>query len=93
MMLGLIGMGLVGAATVFSHVKSRQFVRKRMKFTSFVEKPGLGVAAGVVTAVALAPVVWVLPVVGAGTAMLIGAGVGSGVAIGAKEATGGGLDD
>ena len=37
-------------------------------------------------AVAAAPIVAFLPLVGTGTALLFGAGVGTGVALGAKDA-------
>lgn len=85
-MFELIGLGIAGVVTVVGHMKSRKFVGKRLRFTSFVEKPGVSVAAGVVAAVAAAPVVAFLPLVGTGTALLFGAGVGTGVALGAKDA-------
>ena len=85
-MFELIGLGVAGAAGLFGHVKSKDFVRRKLRFTNVIERPGLGLAAGAAAAVAAAPVVAVLPVVGAGTALLFGAGVGTGVALGAKEA-------
>ena len=54
-------------------------------YTSLVEKPLLGVWAGVATTVVAAPLVAVLPFVGAGTAIALGAGVGTGVALGVKD--------
>ncbi len=85
-MFELIGLGIAGVVTVVGHVKSRKFVGRRLRFTSLVEKPHIPIAAGVVAAVAAAPVVAFLPLVGFGTAMLFGAGVGTGVALGAKDA-------
>ena len=85
-MFELIGLGVAGVVTVVGHLKSRKFVGRRLRFTSIVEKPGIAVAAGVVAAVAAAPVVAILPLVGTGTALLFGAGVGTGVALGAKDA-------
>ncbi len=85
-MFELIGMGIAGAAAIYGHLKSRQFTRKRLRYTSWVEKPALGIAAGVAAAVLAAPVVGLLPLVGPGTALLFGAGVGTGVALGAKDA-------
>lgn len=85
-MLELIGIGIAGAATVFGHLRSRRFVRRRLRYTSWVERPGLGIAAGVAAAVLAAPVVAVLPLIGPGTALLFGAGVGTGVSMGAREA-------
>lgn len=84
--LELIPIGIAGAAAVFGHVKSRSFVRRRLRFTSWVDKPGLGIAAGVAAAVLAAPVAGVLPFLGAGAALVFGAGVGTGVAMGAKDA-------
>lgn len=81
-MIELIAAGVVG---VYGHIKSRDFVGQRLRYTSFVEKPLLGVWAGVGTTVALAPVVALLPFVGAGAAIAVGAGVGTGVALGVKD--------
>lgn len=85
-MLELLGMGIAGAAGVYGHLKSRKFVRRRLRFTSVVERPGLGIMAGVAAAVLAAPVVAFLPLLGTGTALLFGAGVGTGVSMGAREA-------
>lgn len=82
-MLELIAAGALGVA---GHLKSKDFVRKRMRFTRVIERPGLGLAAGVGTTLAAAPLVALLPVVGAGTAIAAGLGVGTGVAIGARQA-------
>jgi len=81
----LIAAGIAGVAGVYGHLKSRKFVGKRLRYTSIVEKPALGLFAGVVTVVVAAPVVALLPIVGAGTAIAIGAGVGTGVALGVKD--------
>ncbi|MGD2071232.1 MAG: hypothetical protein PVI57_21365 [Gemmatimonadota bacterium] len=82
-MLEIIAAGALGAA---GYVKSKSFVRKRLRFTNWVEKPGLGLAAGVGTTILAAPLVALLPIVGAGTAIAAGIGVGTGVALGARQA-------
>lgn len=82
----MFGMLAVGIASVFGHIKSRHFVGQKLRYTSLVEKPLLGVWAGVGATIVAAPVVAVLPVVGAGTAIAIGAGIGTGVALGVKDA-------
>lgn len=84
-MFELIAAGIAGTAGVFGHLKSRKFVGKRLRYTNLVEKPMLGLWAGVATTVVAAPVVAVLPVVGAGTAIVAGLGVGTGVALGVKD--------
>ena len=84
-MLTLLGFGIAGAAGIFGHTKARRFVGRRLRFTSIVEKPYLGLAAGVTAAVVAAPLAW-LPLVGVGTAIAFGAGVGTGTALGVSDA-------
>ena len=84
-MFELIALGIAGAAGVFGHIKSRHFVGQRLRYTNIVETPGLGLWAGVGATILAAPVVAILPIVGAGTAVVIGAGVGTGVALGVKD--------
>jgi hypothetical protein len=84
-MFGLIAAGIAGASGIIGHIKSRHFVGQRLRYTTLVDKPLLGVWAGVGATVLAAPLVAVLPVVGAGTAIAIGAGVGTGVALGVKD--------
>lgn len=80
---------IAGAAGVASYAKSKDWVRRRLRYTNFIERPGLGLFAGAATAVVASPVVAVLPIVGAGTAIALGAGVGIGVASGASQARSG----
>ncbi len=87
-MFELLALAIAGGAGVFSHIKTRQFVRRRLRYTDWIEKPGVGLFAGVGAMVVASPVVAMLPLVGAGTAIAIGAGVGTGVALGAKDAKG-----
>ncbi len=83
-MLELIGLGIGGAAGAFGHLKSKEFVARRLRYTSVVERSGLGMGAatGAVTTVALAA----LPIVTLGPAALVGIGVGTGVAAGIRRA-------
>ncbi len=92
-MLEIIGVVAAGAAAVAGHVKSKDFVAKRLRFTSLVENPALGVFAGVAAAVLAAPVVAIVPFVGVGTALAFGVGVGTGVALGAGRARSGSSGD
>jgi len=84
-MLTLLGMGIAGAAGIFGHMRARSFVGRRLRFTSMVEKPYLGVAAGVAAAVVASPLA-MLPLVTVTTALVFGAGVGTGTALGVKDA-------
>jgi hypothetical protein len=76
---------IAGAAGIYGHLKSRNFVGRRLRYTTIVEKPALGLWAGVGATILAAPLVAVLPIVGAGTAIAIGAGIGTGVALGVKD--------
>ena len=84
-MLTLLGLGIAGAAGIFGHTRARSFVGRRLRFTSMVEKPYLGVAAGVTAAVVASPLA-LFPLVTVTTALVFGAGVGTGTALGAKDA-------
>ena len=84
-MFGLIAAAIAGVAAVLGHMKSRQFVRERLRYTSIVDRPMLGLWVGVGTTVVVAPIVTVLPMVGASTAIALGLGVGTGVAMGVKD--------
>ena len=85
-MFGLLAAGIAGFAGIYGHIKSRSFVGQRLRYTSIVEKPALGLWAGVGATVLSGVVVAVLPIVGAGTAVAIGLGVGTGVAVGVHDA-------
>jgi len=87
-MFELIALAVAGTAGVFGHLKSRHFVGKRLRYTKLVERPALGLWAGLGATLLAAPVVAVLPIIGAGTAIALGAGVGTGVALGVKDAHG-----
>ena len=89
-MFGLIGLGFAAVAGIVGHTRTRSFVGRRLRFTSLVEKPSLGVMAGVTAAAVTIPAVALLPFVGLGAGVVVGtafgAGVGTGAALGAKDA-------
>lgn len=84
-MFGLIAAGIAGVTGVYGHIMSRKFVGKRLRYTTLVEKPMIGLWAGVATTIVAAPIVALLPIVGAGTAIAAGLGVGTGVALGVGD--------
>jgi hypothetical protein len=84
-MLELIMLAAGGVGIVAGYVKSRQFVRQRLRFVDAAHKGSAPVVVGVVAAVAATPVVWLLPVLGVGTAVVFGAGVGLGVLHGSRD--------
>ncbi len=85
-MFTLLGWGIAGAGAFFGHTRARSFVGRRLRFTSLVEKPSFGLAAGAAATAVAIPVVAVLPIVTLTTAVVFGAGVGTGAALGAKDA-------
>jgi hypothetical protein len=87
--LDMLELILAGALGVAGHMKSRDFVQRRLRYTNLVDKPAIGIVAGVVTTLVAAPLVAFLPIVGAGTALALGAGVGTGVSLGAARARNG----
>lgn len=84
-MLELIGLAATAAATGFGFFQSRVFVRTKLRFVDAVQTTKAPVIAGVGAAIVAAPIVALLPLVGAGTAILFGLGVGTGVAAGARD--------
>lgn len=84
-MVEIIWLAATGVAGVFGYVKSRRFVRERLRFVDRVRKPYVPFVAGGAAAAAAAPVVALLPILGAGTAVIFGASVGTGVAAGRKD--------
>ena len=56
-MIELIAAGALG---VVGHLKSKDFVKRRLRFTSLVERPGVGLMAGAAAALVAAPVVAIL---------------------------------
>lgn len=87
-MFELIALAVAGTAGVLGHLRARHFVGRKLRYTRIVERPALGLWAGIGATLIAAPVVAVLPIVGAGTAIALGAGVGTGVALGVKDAHG-----
>ncbi|MCA9738856.1 MAG: hypothetical protein R3E98_09905 [Gemmatimonadota bacterium] len=85
-MLELIGLGVAGVAGLTGHLKSKDFVRRRLRFTKVVETPGVGLFTGVATAVVAAPLVAALPFVGAGMGLIVGGAMGLGVGTGVQAA-------
>jgi hypothetical protein len=83
--LGLITLLMAGAAAVLGFSFSRNFVRRRLTYVDTVQNSIVPLLAGAGAAVAAMPVVWILPLVGGGTAILFGAAVAMGVAAGAKD--------
>jgi hypothetical protein len=84
-LIGAIGIVATGGATVIGYLKSRDFVARRLRYVDVIRNPFAPWAAGAVATVAAAPVVWLLPVIGGGSALLFGAAVGVGTRAGVRR--------
>jgi hypothetical protein len=85
-MLDLLFAAGTGAVTLIGYLKARQFVRERLRFVDAAHKPSAPVLAGIAATAIAAPVVWLLPIVGAPAAVIFGVGVGWGVHHGSRDA-------
>ncbi|MEJ2678579.1 MAG: hypothetical protein P8174_05810 [Gemmatimonadota bacterium] len=84
-MLELIAIAIAGVAGIGGYLKARQFVRDRLRFVDAARHRAAPIVSGSVAALVAAPIVWLLPVVGAGTAVMLGIGIGMGVHKGARD--------
>jgi len=73
------------AATAFGYVTARKFVRERLKFVDGAQTIKAPILAGLIAWAVVTPLTWLLPLVGAGTAILFGLSVALGVRAGAKD--------
>ncbi|MCY3808553.1 MAG: hypothetical protein OXG58_03790 [Gemmatimonadetes bacterium] len=87
-MMETLGLLIAGVAGLFGHVKSKDFVSRRLRYTKVAERSagGMALLTGAATSIVAAPVVAVLPVFGTGAALLLGLGVGTGVGMGIVRA-------
>jgi hypothetical protein len=81
----LLWLGVTGAATVFGYIKSRQFVRRKLRFVDAVQNPVAPLLAGGVAGLIALPIVGILPLLTTVTAVVFGVGVGAGVLHGARD--------
>ena len=84
-MWDLLAFAATIAATAFGYITARRFVRDRLKFVDAAQTWRAPVIAGLVAWAVATPLVWLLPLVGSGTALLFGASVAFGVRSGAKD--------
>jgi hypothetical protein len=91
-MLSLIGIGISIAVSVIAYVQTRDFVRRRLRYVDKVQTPIAPWIAGLVVALVALPIAAFLPLVGIGTAIVLGASVGTAVAHGVRDIKGGGSE-
>lgn len=84
-MFELIGLIVAGGAAGFGYLKTRSFFADRLRYVDSAKGSAVPVVAGVAATLVAAPVVWLLPIIGGGTALAFGAAVGLGARAGAKK--------
>ncbi len=84
-MLFMLTVLIALTAGFVGYAQSRRFVSSRLRYVDAAQNRFLPFLAGLGAAVLALPVVFLLPIVGAGTAAILGLGVGAGVATGAKD--------
>lgn len=84
-MIELIGLIATVAATLFGYSRARAFVQGRLRYVDAIHTSGAPIIAAIGATVLVTPLAWALPLIGSGTAILFGAGIGAGVAAGRRE--------
>ena len=81
----MLGFASAVGVSMFGYWQARQFTQNKLRFVDGVHKMGVPLLAGLGAALVATPIVWILPLVSTGTALLFGLGVALGVSAGAKE--------
>lgn len=80
----LLWLGITGGASVFGYLKTRAFVRDRLRFVDGAHRGIAPVLAGLAAAVVATPLA-LLPVINGASALLFGVGVGLGARKGSQD--------
>jgi hypothetical protein len=81
----LLAFALSVAAVIIGFTQAKDFVSRRLRYVDAARSPIAPVVAGIGAALVALPIVWMLPLVGVGTALAFGLSVAMGVAAGNKE--------
>lgn len=84
-MLELLMLGVAVGGIGGGYVKVRKFVRERLRYVDGLHRRGVPWLAGGAAVLVATPLVWVLPGLGGGTALMFGAGVALAVTHGARD--------
>lgn len=84
-MFTIISMAIAIAVATIGYLQAKSFVQSKLRFVDAVQHFAAPLIAGVAAMLIATPVVWLLPLIGKGTAILFGLGVGAGVSSGAKD--------
>jgi hypothetical protein len=81
----LATIAVAGGSSLIGYWQARSFTHNKLRYVDAVHKATAPVIAGAAALAVATPVVWMLPLVGAGTALLFGGSVAMGVAAGARD--------
>jgi len=81
----IISMAIALVVAGIGYWQAKSFVQSKLRFVDAVQHFAAPLIAGVAAILIATPVVWLLPLIGKGTAILFGLGVGAGVSSGARE--------
>jgi hypothetical protein len=84
-LLTLIAIAISLALSAFGYATARKFVHDRLKFVDAAQTMKAPIIAGLVAWAIAMPLTFLLPFVGAGTAIVFGLSVGLGVRAGQKD--------
>lgn len=84
-MFTIISMAIAIAVAIAGYLQAKSFVQSKLRFVDAVQHFAAPLIAAVAAMLIATPVVWLLPLIGKGTAILFGLGVGAGVSSGAKD--------
>ena len=84
-MLFMLTVLIALVAGFVGYAQTRRFVVSRLRFVDAAQSRLMPILAGIGATIIALPVVFLLPFIGAGTAIALGLGVGTGAAIGAKD--------
>ncbi len=84
-MFGFLYMVIALAAVVVGYSGARRFVRDRLRYVDGAQKATAPIIAGIVAFLVALPISWLLPLVGAGTAIAFAISVAVGVASGSRD--------
>lgn len=83
-LFSLIGLVATAAGGIFAFGLAREYVRNRLRYVDVVRHPLAPWVTWFVATLLLLPLVAILPLVGAGTAVLVGGAAGLGTSSGVK---------
>ncbi|HEX6133381.1 MAG TPA: hypothetical protein VFZ24_05445 [Longimicrobiales bacterium] len=82
---GIVGLTAAGTAAAVGFFRSRSFVARRLRYVEAVQSSAAPFVAGAAATALAAPVVWLLPIVGAGTAIVFGIATAAGTRAGVNR--------